>query len=378
MTNSQKFIIAFLSIIALALLVVVGVNIGQAYNVFAAQPLGPLLPVAAQQTLPPTWTVTPGGSPIPAGIVTYAPTVMFATSTPAALCGGPNVMNILVIGADTRGDNYTYGLADAIRILRVDFTTPKVTLLEFPRDLWVEIPHIADDINGQDHEKLNQAFLYGQPGFKYWDDPSGGSGLLALTLNKNFGVRIDHYVTVNMRTFVNIVNAVGGIELSIPDKQTARNTGLTVGEHTLNGDETLKVVRNRSGGGFERADNQNMVMCALRKKLTSPNVVTQIPELIQSFKDNIQTDLSPAQLSQLACLGTKLPPQNIAFASFPQELFKQTRVFDPVFNKRISIVDADFNILQDYVVQFQAGTWPAPVVIDTTTPTEESSTFTCD
>jgi LCP family protein required for cell wall assembly len=378
MTISQKIIIAFLSIIALALLVVVGVNIGQAYNVFAAQPLGPLLPVAAQQTLPPTWTVTPGGSPTPAGIVTYAPTVMFATSTPAALCGGPNVMNILVIGADTRGDNYTYGLADAIRILRVDFTTPKVTLLEFPRDLWVEIPHIADDINGQDHEKLNQAFLYGQPGFKYWDDPSGGSGLLALTLNKNFGVRIDHYVTVNMRTFVNIVNAVGGIELSIPDKQTARNTGLTVGEHTLNGDETLKVVRNRSGGGFERADNQNMVMCALRKKLTSPNVVTQIPELIQSFEDNIQTDLSPAQLSQLACLGTKLPPQNIAFASFPQELFKQTRVFDPVFNKRISIVDADFSILQDYVVQFQAGTWPAPVVIDTTTPTEESSTFTCD
>jgi LCP family protein required for cell wall assembly len=379
MTNSQKIIIAFLSIIALALLVVVGVNVGQAYNVFAAQPLGPLLPVAAQQTLPPTWTVTPGGSPTPAGIVTYAPTVTFATSTPAALCGGPNVMNILVIGADTRGDNYTYGLADAIRILRVDFTTPKVTLLEFPRDLWVEIPHIADDINGQDHEKLNQAFLYGQPGFKYWDDPSGGSGLLALTLNKNFGVRIDHYVTVNMRTFVNIVNAVGGIELSIPDKQTALNTGLTVGEHTLSGDETLKVVRNRSGGGFERADNQNMVMCALRKKLTSPNVVTQIPELIQSFEDNIQTDLSPAQLSQLACLGTKLPPQNIAFASFPQELFKQTRVFDPVFNKRISIVDADFSILQEYVVQFQAGTWPAPVVIDTTTPTEEESpTFTCD
>jgi LCP family protein required for cell wall assembly len=111
--------------------------------------------------------------------------------------------------------------------------------------------------DGQDHEKLNQAFLYGQPGFKYWDDPSGGSGLLALTLNKNFGVRIDHYITVNMRTFVNIVNAVGGIEVSIPDKQTARNTGLTVGEHLLSGDETLKVVRNRSGGGFERADNQN-------------------------------------------------------------------------------------------------------------------------
>jgi hypothetical protein len=49
-----------------------------------------------------------------------------------AICGGPNIMNILLVGADTRGDNYTYGLADAIRVVRVDFSIPKVTMLEFP------------------------------------------------------------------------------------------------------------------------------------------------------------------------------------------------------------------------------------------------------
>ncbi|NOH02424.1 MAG: hypothetical protein HND47_10965 [Chloroflexi bacterium] len=159
-------------------------------------------------------------------------------------------MNVLVIGADTRGDNYTYGLADAIRLVRVDFATPRVTVLEFPRDLWVEIPHIADNLDEQDHEKLNQAFLYGQPGFKYWDDPSEGSGLLALTLNKNFGAQIDHYITVNMRTFVNIVNAVGGIDVNIPDKDTARTTDLPIGNHHLDGGEALKLVRNREGGNF--------------------------------------------------------------------------------------------------------------------------------
>lgn len=295
------------------------------------------------------------------GQVTLAPTVSFATSTPQAKCGGPFVMNVLIIGADTRGDNYTYGLADAIRILRVDFVTPKVTVLEFPRDLWVEIPHIADNLNGQTHEKLNQAFLYGQPGFKYWDDPSGGSGLLALTLNINFGIKVDHYVAVNMRTFVNIVNAVDGIELNIPDKQTAQNTGLPVGIHNLDGDQTLKVVRNRSGGVFERTNNQNMVLCALRTKLTNPKVVTQIPQLIESFKDNVRTDFTPQQLSQLACLGAQMPPQNIVFASFPQELFRATRVFDPVFDKRISILDADFGILREYAMRFQNGTWPSPM-----------------
>jgi hypothetical protein len=136
-----------------------------------------------------------------------------------------------------------------------------------------------------------------------------------------------------MRTFVNIVNAVGGIELSIPDKQTARNTDLTVGNTHSAETQTLKVVRNRSGGGFERADNQNLVMCALRKKLTSPKVVTQIPELIESFEDNIRTDLSPANSSVNLPALAQIAAAEHRLCQLPQELFKQTRVFDPVFEQ---------------------------------------------
>jgi hypothetical protein len=82
--------------------------------------------------------------------------------------------------------------------------------------------------------------------------------------------------------------------------------------------------------------------------------------LIQSFKDNIITDFTPEQIGQLACLGAKLPAENIVFASFPQELFAQTRVYDPVFEKKVFIWDVDFKILSDYVARFQAGTWPEP------------------
>lgn len=286
-------------------------------------------------------------------------------------------MNILLVGADARADNYIYGLADAIRVVRVDFVTPKVTMLEFPRDLWVEIPHISDDLNGQDHEKLNQAYLYGQPGFKYWDDPSAGPGLLALTLNKNFGVQTDHYVSINMRTFENIINAMGGIDVNIKTEEAAKSTGLPIGEHHLDGAGALKVARNRSGGSFERADNQNIVMCALQEKLTDPSIVTQIPAMIESFQDNIRTDFTPEQISQLACLGTKLPPKNIVLASFPQELFTQTREFDPVFDKRIAILDADFSVLSDYVSKFHAGTWPAPILAPTSTK-DENAPAVCD
>ncbi len=287
-------------------------------------------------------------------------------------------MTILAVGADSRSDTYQYGLADAIRVVRVDFSNRKVTVLEFPRDLWVEIPYISDNLDGQDHEKLNQAYLYGQPGdgFKYWDDPSAGPGLLALTLNVNFGVVIDHYISVNMRTFVNVVNAVNGIDLKVPNEDYALNTGLPVGTHHLNGDQALKVARSRKEGGEARIDNQNMVLCALRKKLTNPTVVTKLPDLITSFQDNILTDLSPEQLSQFACLGTQLPAGNIAFASFPQELFKSDRTYDPVFEKEVFTWDVDFAILRDYVARFHAGTWPEAVTVSTTE--EEETEVVCE
>lgn len=378
MTQSQKIIITLLSITTCALLIGLGYYTYSNYQTFASQPLGPAMPIS-QQSLPPTWTASPGPSPTLVGQVTLAPLVIFPTATPSAMCGGPNIMNILLIGADTRGDNYTYGLADAIRIVRVDFVTPKVTVLEFPRDLWVEIPHISDNLNGQDHEKLNQAYLYGQPGFQYWDDPSGGSGLLALTLNKNFGVQTEHYVSINMRTFENIINALGGIDVNITTEAAAHSTNLSIGIHHLTGAEALKVARNRQGGSFERADNQNIVLCGLRKKLTSPTIVTQIPELIEAFRDNIRTDFTPEQISQLACLGTRLPPQNIVFTSFPQELFTQTREFDPVFNKRISILAADFNILSDYVRNFHAGSWPASLPsISVSSSEDEDAPLICE
>jgi LCP family protein required for cell wall assembly len=383
MTTIQKAILVVLSLIAMAVIGTAGYYVFESYQAFATKPLGPALPVV-QQTLPPIWTVTPGGSLTPAGMVTLAPTISITTDTPAPapFCGGPNVMTVLAIGQDQRTNNYQYGLGDIIRVVRVDFVTPKVAVLEFPRDLWVEIPYIADNLNGLDHGKLNQAYLYGQPGdgFAFWDDPSQGPGLLSLTLDLNFGVKADHYLAVNMRTFENVINAIDGITINVPDLETAYNTGLKIGRHHLNGAEALKVARNRKQGMYERVKNQNLVLCAMREKVLSPTLVTQIPALIDSFKNNIQTDFTPEQLSQLACLGTRLPVENIAFASFPQELLKEdVRNFeDPAFPKGLLVTEADFNILREYVTRFNAGTWPGtPASAPTTATEEETSSSFC-
>jgi LCP family protein required for cell wall assembly len=282
------------------------------------------------------------------------------------------MMTILAIGADTRGNNYTYGLADVIRLVRVDFVNAKVTVLEIPRDLWVQIPDIADNLKGQDHEKLNQAYLYGNPGMGYTDDPARGPGLLARTLTLNFGTRIDHYAAVNMRTFEKIVNAVGGIDVTLPETVDGRTPEdmnkrllFPAGTHHLDGTQALTLARIRIEGGFARAENQNRVLCALRNKLTSPAVVPEVPALIRAFQGAIQTDLSPEQLSQLACLGTKLPSDNIVFATFPAEYFKQARQYDPLFKKRVFVWEVDFKILRNYITRFNEGAWPTQEVVST-------------
>ena len=297
--------------------------------------------------------------------------ILGQTPAPAPMnhmaCGAPPVMHLLVVGADQRSNSYTYGLGDVIRLVRIDSITPRVTVLEFPRDLWVEIPDISDNLHGQDHEKLNQAYLYGNRGFGYTDDPAQGPGLLARTLSLNFGVQLDHYVGVNMRTFVKVVNAVDGIDIYLPhgmDGRTAEDRSKRLifppGWNHLYGEEALTLARIRNEGVFSRADNQDIVLCALREKITRPQVVIQIPQLIASFQNSIQTDLSPELISQLACLGPKIQPGNIVFASFPQDQFKSARIYDPVFKKNVFIWDVDFNVLSDYVSRFQAGTWPVP------------------
>ena len=368
MTIFQKATLAFLSTLACSLFgLVIWLWRGE-----WQQPLGPALQIStvAPFQMPATWTPdpaktsTPQNRPNSESALSASP-VPISTLPPIGMCGAPPKMNILVVGSDARSDSYLYGLADMIRIVRIDFVNPKVTILEFPRDLWVEIPDIADNINGQDHEKLNQAYLYGNPGFGYTDDPAQGPGLLARTLTLNFGIQIDHYAAANMRTFVKLVNAVDGIDVTLPDAVDGRtaedmNSRLVFRSGTLhlNGERALMLARIRIEGGFARADNQNRVLCALRDKVTSPSVITKIPDLIKSFQDAVQTDLSPAQLGQLACIGTKIQPGNIVFASFPEEHFKQSRVYDPVFKKNVFTWDVDFEILREYIRQFNDGIWP--------------------
>jgi LCP family protein required for cell wall assembly len=233
---------------------------------------------------------------------------------------------------------------------------------------------------------LNQAYLYGNPGLGYYEGPGQGPGLLARTLNLNFGAQPDHYIAVNMLTFEAIVDAIGGIDVYLPYDVSAKSPenprafAVDAGQHHFDGETALWVARIRQYHTFSRAENQNIILCALRKKLLSPAIVPAIPKLVKDFQRYVQTDLSVEQINQLACLANQIQGTNVVFASFPMDVFKGAKMYDPQLGATTSILEADFNVLRDYIDRFQRGTWPDPDLIINTTPSpaETDLEFTCE
>ncbi len=318
---------------------------------------------AAKPTRRPTSTATATAT----AATSATPYLESLQNAPLPLCGAAQTsMLLLAIGSDTRSGAYLYGLADVIRLVRVDYTLPRVTVLEIPRDIWVQIPDLAPE-HGISEGKLNQAYLYGNEGMGYYTGTGQGPGLLARTLQLNFGAQPQHYFAANMQTFVKLVNNIGGLDVYLPKTVDGRKADQTnrwdlyfkAGAHHLNGQQALMLARIRQISTFERAQNQNIVLCAVRDALLNPYNLPKLPQIIQTFDGAVQTDLSPQQMSQLACLMPLLKSENIQFISLPREYLKETRTFDPGVGKEVFIFEADFNAIRFYILAFSAGQIPA-------------------
>ena len=254
------------------------------------------------------------------------------------VCGDTKIMYLLAAGVDSTDPEYLYGLSDVIRVIRIDFVTPKVTVLTLPRDLEVEIPDLIPSKQAEIYNaKLNQAYFYGGPGMGFYEGPGGGPGLLARTIAYNYDLYVDHYVAINMIAFEKIVDAVGGVDIALGEPVDCRplgaeaidsNNQLTdyfcVGVNHMDGERALTFVRCRARyGDIVRSEHQSMVLMAIIDKLTSPSVVTSLPELVSTMLDDVQTDLSMAQIQQLTCLLPQLEDDQIQFVRFPDEWLVQ-------------------------------------------------------
>jgi anionic cell wall polymer biosynthesis LytR-Cps2A-Psr (LCP) family protein len=164
---------------------------------------------------------------------------------------------------------------------------------------------------------------------------------------------------------VKLVDAVGGIDIYLPtdvdgtpiDEKTEDMGYFYAGQQHFNGDQALRFSRIRKRyNAFTRSSNQNMVLCALKDKVTSPAVLPKIPQIINAFQDSILTDLSPEQLAQLACLAPQLDSENLIFTSISEDLLSPSRVYSPQQKANTFVWEADFDVIREIIQQFQAGT----------------------
>lgn len=255
-------------------------------------------------------------------VVSHAP--VLAAPPANGICNGPDEpIIILVVGTDTRSSGYLYGMADSIMLMRVDFVSGEVALMGIPRGLWVEIPDVEED-NGRTHGKITQAYFFGTEGMKYYSGTGYGAGLLGETLRHNYGLVIDRYIVVNMRAFRDIIDVIGGIDIYNPamlySYQQVQPKKVP-GEYYLTGTDALLYARYRDPrNSLDRVDRQAVIMEGIFKKVFSVSIIPKIPKIIGIYRGNVLTDLSLAEVSQLACLAAKTDLEQVEFTRIPSDL----------------------------------------------------------
>ncbi|POX50582.1 transcriptional regulator [Streptomyces sp. Ru71] len=146
------------------------------------------------------------------------------------------------------------------------------TLISLPRDSDVEIPSYKGSESGKTypatgrHTKLNAAYA------------EDGPELLVRTVEYNTGLHIDHYVEIGFAGFANIVDAVGGVEITIdkPFKDKYSGADFQAGKQTLNGEQALAFVRTRhafAASDLERTKNQQKFLAALAHQVATPGTI---------------------------------------------------------------------------------------------------------
>lgn len=222
-------------------------------------------------------------------------------------------VNILVMGIDRdldleeNGGDIFSGRSDTMLLLRFNPDDNSLRMLSIPRDTRVVIPRIG-------YGKVNGANAH------------GGPALAARVVSKTLDdVPIDRYVRITTEAFVELVDLVGGIEVFVPQRMYYRDMtqnleiDLEPGWQTLNGDQAEQFARFRSDqyGDIGRVQRQQVLLQALQKRLSSPAMISKIPQALNIMQQNLDTNLSLEEMLALANFGKELQREDIKMVMLP-------------------------------------------------------------
>jgi LCP family protein required for cell wall assembly len=278
----------------------------------AAQAHGPL--VTANPFATPTGTpfppIPPTGTPLPTATATATPPATPTSVNPwgsypapiepsaidvpreAPLIPFPDeVVNIAILGSDARP--FTGGhRTDTMMVASLDPRRGTVTLLSFPRDLYVYIP-------GWRVDRINVA------------DARGGPELVEQVITYNFGIPIDFWVRMEFAGFTSLIDSLGGVDVQIGSYYADECGGgwmvFRPGVRHMNGFTALCYARMRKAGSdFDRLRRQQELVLAIFDRGLSLDALSRVPELYSSFISMVETDAGLADLTPLVPLAAQV------------------------------------------------------------------------
>ncbi|MCH5265461.1 MAG: LCP family protein [Lachnospiraceae bacterium] len=219
-----------------------------------------------------------------------------------------DVVNVLLVGADKNLDEQEKDVdrrSDSMMIATLDIKHNKLKITSLMRDLYVEVP-------GYGHKKLNAAYSL------------GGIKLLYKTIAQNFGISLDGYAEVNFDAFVNVIDEIGGIEVTLTESEATglRTTNyikrrkyrnVKVGKQIFNGYQALGYCRIRhgvrqpdgsypgvytasgKGDDYGRVERQRLTMQAILTKVKTLSI-SELLDLTEVVLPNITTDISKKKI----------------------------------------------------------------------------------
>lgn len=243
---------------------------------------------------------------------------------------GKQRFTVLVLGLDKRpGETGTGFRTDTMILLSIDPATRSVGMLSIPRDLYVPIPGQSD------MQRINTAYVLGE-----LNQPGGGPKLAAQTIQYNFGIPVQHYVVVSFDAVIGVVDAVGGIDVNVPQaiddpEYPDMNYGfdplyIPAGTIHMDGQLALKYARTRhTGTDYDRANRQQQVILAIRQKALKadvlPQLVGQAPALWDKLSKGVITDFTFDQALSLGWYLKDIPAANIKRATVEDQYIQATQ-----------------------------------------------------
>lgn len=211
-----------------------------------------------------------------------------------------DAVSILLVGVDeseARREHEEHGRSDALLLATLNPKKKSVKLVSIPRDSYVYIPKVGYK------DKITHAHAF------------GGTAASIETVEQLFDMPVNYYVKMNFNAFIDVVDALGGIEVDVPyeriekDENDKNAVHLKPGFQRLDGRHALALARTRKlDSDVERGKRQQMIVQAMIKEATSVKSITKYGDVINALGDNMKTDMTSKQmLSFLAYLKSGMP-----------------------------------------------------------------------